>query len=73
MGRMAGDRHERRIIASRSAPPRPVAQSSRGSLPSALLETLVLTLLALLAFREIGSLDIGFHLKAGEYILGGNG
>jgi tetratricopeptide (TPR) repeat protein len=36
---------------------------------------LVLTfaLLALLSVRRIGSLDVGFHLKAGEFILAGNG
>src|SRR5437867_8090174 len=33
----------------------------------------VLALLALLAAREVASPDIGFHLKAGEYILAGHG
>src|SRR5262245_52319870 len=30
---------------------------------------LVFAMLGLLAFRKVGSLDIGFHLKAGEFIL----
>jgi tetratricopeptide (TPR) repeat protein len=30
-------------------------------------------LAALLAFRQVGSADIGFHLKTGEWILDGNG
>lgn len=33
----------------------------------------VFTLLAVLAFRQVGSLDTGFHLKAGEHILSGKG
>lgn len=33
----------------------------------------VLALLALLAFRQVGSLDTGFHLRAGEHILAGKG
>ena len=28
-----------------------------------------LVLLSLLAFRQVSSIDIGFHLKAGNYIL----
>jgi len=34
---------------------------------------LVFALLALLAAREVASPDVGFHLKAGEYILAGHG
>ena len=39
--------------------------------PAALL--LVLGLAAVLAFRQVGSLDVGFHLKAGNHILAGQG
>ncbi len=34
---------------------------------------LVFGLLAVLAIRQVGNPDIGFHLKAGEYILSGHG
>lgn len=34
---------------------------------------LVFVVLGLLAFRQVGSLDVGFHLKGGEYILSGAG
>lgn len=34
---------------------------------------LVMLVVALLAVRQVGSLDVGFHLKAGESILSGNG
>lgn len=37
------------------------------------LLSLVFLVLGLLAFRQIGSLDVGFHLKAGEYILSNGG
>jgi hypothetical protein len=33
----------------------------------------VFGLLAILATRQVSSLDVGFHLKAGEHILAGNG
>jgi hypothetical protein len=35
--------------------------------------TCVFALLAVLAFRQVASLDTGFHLKAGEHILSGKG
>ncbi len=38
---------------------------------SALLGVLVLT--ALLALRQVDSLDVGFHLRAGNHVLDGNG
>ena len=34
---------------------------------------LVLALVGLLALRQVDSLDVGFHLKAGEHVLDGNG
>ena len=34
---------------------------------------LIFLLLAVLAVRQVGSLDVGFHLEAGEHILSGNG
>ncbi len=34
---------------------------------------IVFALLVLLAARQVASLDVGFHLKAGEYILSGRG
>jgi hypothetical protein len=49
------------------------ASEMRRTTPALLLEILVLALLAVLAFRRVGSVDVGFHLRAGEYILGGNG
>ena len=33
----------------------------------------VFGLLAVLATRQVSSLDVGFHLKAGEHLLAGNG
>jgi hypothetical protein len=45
--------------------------------PSPLLHLAVLfavfAMLALLATRQVGSLDVGFHLRAGEHILAGEG
>ena len=38
-----------------------------------ILLLLMFLLLALFAFRQVGSADAGFHLKAGEYILSGHG
>ncbi|HUN81115.1 MAG TPA: hypothetical protein VMV81_06340, partial [Phycisphaerae bacterium] len=32
-----------------------------------------IALLAIFAFRQVSSFDIGFHLKAGDYILSGQG
>jgi hypothetical protein len=40
---------------------------------SRILLGLVFAVLALLACRQVGSLDIGFHLKAGEHLLAGGG
>ncbi len=34
---------------------------------------LVLLLIGILALRQVDSLDVGFHLEAGEYLLDGNG
>lgn len=44
-------------------------------LPAAALAGLVLVfaLLATFAWRQVGSLDVGFHLKAGEHLLAGRG
>lgn len=52
--------------------------SSRGTaiLPVSLegvVIALIFGLLAILAIRQLGSADIGFHLKAGNYILDGHG
>src|SRR5262245_60469791 len=62
---------ETRKRTSRSAPSRAPVPSLAGL--SLLLEGVVLSLLVLLAFRQVGSLDIGFHLKAGERLLAGDG
>src|SRR5882672_2389291 len=49
------------------SPGRPLPAVHRGAL------ILSFALLAILATRQVGSLDIGFHLKAGERILDGHG
>jgi len=43
---------------------------SKGAVVAVLL---LFALLAVLSMRQVGSLDTGFHLEAGEYILEGNG
>lgn len=48
-------------------PGRPLPHLHRGPL------LLMFFLLALLAFRQVGSMDAGFHLKAGNHILSGHG
>lgn len=54
----------------KQAPPSPVV-SGRWLLRLTLAS--VFGLLAVLAVRQVGSLDVGFHLRAAEYILSGNG
>jgi hypothetical protein len=45
----------------------------RPSTPATLAPALVFLLIALLALRRVDSLDVGFHLKAGEHVLDGHG
>ena len=45
----------------------------RLSWPQRVALVLVLLLIGLFALRQVASPDIGFHLKAGNYILSGNG
>src|ERR1700675_1653120 len=40
---------------------------------AAALLLLAFALVGLLAFRQVGSVDIGFHLTAGSHILAGDG
>lgn len=71
----------RRETPQRPRPPRALSalSPSKGNpsapmpIASRVLLGLVFAALALLACREVGSLDIGFHLKAGEHLLAGHG
>ena len=68
---MGADR-DRRAAAPAAAPPQPGQPLDPGRplpLPARVGLALVFILLALLATRQVGSLDIGFHLKAGTYVL----
>ena len=55
------------------APPIPDASRQRLTGPMRVVVGVVLLVLALGALREVASPDIGFHLKAGNHILDGNG
>ena len=72
MGKKKRENKPRAIIAG----PPPLELLEPGApLPKAYRGLLILmfVLLALLAVRQIGGLDAGFHLKAGGYILSGHG
>lgn len=49
------------------------AEQDRLSWPGRIVLGAVLALLALLTLRQVGSLDAGFHLRAGNWILAGHG
>lgn len=53
--------------------PLPVTPGQRLPILPLLVLVLGFLVLALLAARQVGSLDVGFHLKAGEHILSGQG
>ena len=53
--------------------PAPGAKWPRLSWPHQIALGLVLVLIGLFALRQVSSPDIGFHLRAGNYILSGNG
>ena len=53
--------------------PVPSAKWPRLSWPHQVALGLVLVLIGLFALRQVSSPDIGFHLRAGNYILSGNG
>ena len=83
MGRKGQSKHGRERKSARGKDPGPAQGGSKESrlvapgqsLPVLPLVVLVLffLVLALLATRQVGSLDVGFHLKAGEHILSGKG
>ena len=61
-----------RIAAGVSQPIVETAASFKPSRRHHIALAAIFGLLALLTFRQISSLDAGFHLKSGEYILSGH-
>src|SRR5262245_12787622 len=57
-------------MGKRATPPPREPARSRAAI---VLLSLAFLLIGLLAFREVGSVDVGFHLRAGNQILSGEG